>query len=128
MHPSSFFHLQACYVYTPLYGCLKPWKGSYFTLLMNLRTPFQLAPKGLYSMSSFWSSAMLQVIKIIYSIFLLNSSFSPWIHWISSKNCEQVTMSSSTSLFAGGNCHTPHYCMQNHQVQLMASSLLADNQ
>ena len=87
-----------------LIPCLKPWKDFFFTLSTNLRTLLKSAAKGLYDMSSFPSWAMLfMIFKTIYSIFLPNSSLSPWIHWISLTNYKQVTMSSSTLLFAGGH-------------------------
>ena len=54
MHPSSFYDLQARYVYTPLHGpysLSEALEGLLFTPSMNLRMSFQLAPTGLYGMS-----------------------------------------------------------------------------
>ena len=86
---------------------LKPLMDSFLTLLTNLETLFGSVPKELYSMSLFPNSAMWWMIfKIIWSIFLLDSSFLLPIHQISSKNYGQVAMAPSTCLFAGG--HSSH--------------------
>ena len=54
-------------------------------------------------MSSFRNLVMLlMTFVIIYSISLLHFSFPPQLHQISLRSCEQVTMDSSTSVFAGG--------------------------
>ena len=97
---------------------LKPSKDSFFTLSMNLRTPFQSAPKQPYDMSLFQSSAMLWMIfKIIYSIFLLNPSVFPLILQISFKIYKQVTLGLSTSVVAAG--------LPSHTLLLHAESLTA---
>ena len=104
-HLFTIFGLVMCILpFMALIPSLKPLMDSFPTHLSNLKTLFGSVPKELYSMSLFLNSAMWWMIfKIIWSIFLPDSSFLLPIHQISSKNCGQVAMSPNTCLFAGGH-------------------------